>query len=73
MYWFIILFKSNFKILEGLLRAYAVHNTTISYCQGMNYIMGYIFSNLHNEEDAFYLFGSIMEKYLASLYLNGFD
>eukprot|EP01016_Furgasonia_blochmanni_P046099 TRINITY_DN658_c0_g1_i5.p1 TRINITY_DN658_c0_g1~~TRINITY_DN658_c0_g1_i5.p1 ORF type:complete len:912 (-),score=280.66 TRINITY_DN658_c0_g1_i5:62-2797(-) len=62
----------NSMILQGLLRTFAHYDRDISYCQGMNYIMGYMFIMFLDEEVAFNVFCVCMKKHIGHLFLNEF-
>lgn len=51
----------NPTILHSLLRTYAYFHKDISYCQGMNYIAGYIYIKTKNEEYTYRIFEYLME------------
>jgi hypothetical protein len=53
--------------LRRLLSAYGVHNPTVGYCQSLNFIAGIALLFLE-EEDAFWLFATILEKLLPEDY-----
>lgn len=40
--------------LKNVLYAYAIRNPSLLYCQGMNYIVGFLLINKFNEEEAFW-------------------
>ena len=40
-------------VLTDLLKTYAFFNKEIEYCQGMNFIAGFLLMVLHDEETAF--------------------
>ena len=54
--------------LKNILVCYSIRNTSIGYCQGMNFIGGRILLVMGNEEQAFWLFIQIMEKILSIIY-----
>ena len=63
------------EALYRVLRAYAVHNRKVAYCQGMSYVAGMFLCQGVNEEQAFWMFRQFMhaEKYnLCGLYEDGF-
>ena len=49
------------QILKNLLKAYAAHDREVSYCQGMNYMMGFLYINLQDPELSFKCFCKTME------------
>ena len=54
--------------LKNILICYSTRNTSVGYCQGMNFIGGRILLIMGNEEQAFWLFIQIMEKILPIVY-----
>ena len=54
--------------LHNLLRLYAHHNTDVSYCQGMNYIMGFLYINLQDEEETFRFYVALMDRRMGHLF-----
>ena len=54
--------------LKNILVCYSIRNTSVGYCQGMNFIGGRILLVMGNEEQAFWLFTQIMEKILSIIY-----
>eukprot|EP00371_Babesia_bovis_P000912 XP_001609559.1 TBC domain containing protein [Babesia bovis T2Bo] len=56
--------ESNYtqQILFNVLRAYAMYNPDVGYCQGMAFIAGMLVIYM-DEEDAFYTMISVMEKH----------
>ena len=61
--------KENFlEKLKNILICYSTRNTSVGYCQGMNFIGGRILLIMGNEEQAFWLFIIIMEKILPVIY-----
>lgn len=61
-----ILFKNNYekgqRILFNVLKAYSNYNSELGYCQGMAFIVA-IFILYMNEEDAFFMLISLLDKY----------
>ncbi|CRG94985.1 GTPase-activating protein, putative [Plasmodium gallinaceum] len=61
-----ILFKNNYekgqKILFNVLKAYSNYNSDLGYCQGMAFIVA-TFILYMNEEDAFFMLISLLDKY----------
>jgi hypothetical protein len=53
--------------LRRVLRAYALHNTSVGYCQSLNFIVGMMLLFLH-EEDAFWLLVTVIETLLPPDY-----
>jgi len=57
------------KVLADLLRTYALYNPEIEYCQGMNYVAGFLLMVLKNEEVAFKTLTVIVSKFgMADLF-----
>ena len=47
---------------------YSIRNTTVGYCQGMNFIVGRLLLIMDNEEQVFWIFIQIIEKMLPLFY-----
>ena len=63
--------NKNDKFLEKLkniLVCYSIRNSTVGYCQGMNFIGGTILLIMENEEQAFWVFIQILERILPITY-----
>ena len=61
--------KENFlEKLKNILICYSTRNTSVGYCQGMNFIGGRLLLIMGNEEQAFWLFIEIMEKIMPVIY-----
>ena len=54
--------------LKNILICYSIRNTTVGYCQGMNFIGGRLLLIMGNEEQTFWLFIQIMEHILPITY-----
>ena len=54
--------------LKNILVCYSIRNTTVGYCQGMNFIGGRILLIMGNEEQTFWLFIQLMEEILPITY-----
>jgi hypothetical protein len=54
--------------LKNILMCYSIRNTTVGYCQGMNFIVGRLLLIMDNEEQAFWIFVQIIEKILPIFY-----
>lgn len=55
--------------LRNVLKVYASYNSTVGYCQGMNYIAGTLYACLQDEEATFKCMVGLIERYgLDSLY-----
>ena len=51
--------------LKNVLICYSIRNTTVGYCQGMNFIAGRILLIMGDEEQTFWIFIQLLEKYLS--------
>jgi hypothetical protein len=49
--------------LRNILKAYAIRNATLSYCQGLNFVVGHMLRYL-TEEEAFWVYCCILENIL---------
>ena len=47
--------------MRNILASYAKRNSSVGYCQGMNYLAGMIVRVVENEEDAFWTFWNLFE------------
>ena len=56
------------QILKNLLKAYAAHDREVSYCQGMNYMMGFIYVTTKDSNEAFKIFCCMMDLFLKELF-----
>jgi len=56
------------KSLRNVLVCYSTRNTTIGYCQGMNFIVSRLLLILGNEEHTFYVFYQLLESFLRLNY-----
>jgi hypothetical protein len=54
--------------LKNILMCYSIRNTTVGYCQGMNFIVGRLLLIMDNEEQVFWIFIQIIEKILPLFY-----
>ncbi|XP_078088418.1 growth hormone-regulated TBC protein 1-like isoform X2 [Mustelus asterias] len=54
--------------LFNILVAYGNHNKTIGYCQGMNFIAGYLLIVTKDEEKAFWLLDALIAKIVPDFY-----
>merc|ERR1719262_1617698 len=60
------------KLLR-VLHAYANHNTSVGYCQGMNFVAGLLLLVSGSEEEAFWMFVCLMDNgKLAGFYKENF-
>ena len=61
--------KENFqKSLRNILVCYSTRNSSIGYCQGMNFVVSRLLLILGNEEYTFWVFYQIMEYFLSVYY-----
>lgn len=57
--------------LKRILKTYAIVNPTLDYCQGMNFIAGFLYLSLDREESyAFAVLREVIEKYQMSQLFN---
>ena len=56
------------KSLRNILLCYSTRNTSVGYCQGMNFIICRLLLIMGNEEQTFWLFVQIMEYFLSLFY-----
>ena len=54
--------------LKNILMCYSIRNTSIGYCQGMNFIVCRLLLIMDNEEQVFWIFIQIIEKILPIIY-----
>ena len=60
--------KEFLSKLKNILICYSIRNTSIGYCQGMNFIVCRLLLIMDNEEQAFWIFVQIIEKILPIIY-----
>ncbi len=60
--------KSFLSKLKNILICYSIRNTSIGYCQGMNFIVCRLLLIMDNEEQVFWIFIQIIEKILPIIY-----
>ena len=61
--------NENFqKSLRNVLVCYSTRNSSIGYCQGMNFVVSRLLLILGNEEHTFWVFYQIMEHFLSLNY-----
>ena len=60
--------KSFLTKLKNILICYSIRNTSIGYCQGMNFIVGRLLLIMDNEEQVFWIFIQIIEKILPIIF-----
>ncbi|CAI2382423.1 unnamed protein product [Moneuplotes crassus] len=58
------------KKLLRILVSYSKRNSTVGYCQGMNFLAGMIVRVVHNEEQAFWIMCSLLENILPLDYFS---
>ncbi|KAM3131378.1 hypothetical protein pb186bvf_016560 [Paramecium bursaria] len=61
------------SILQSLLRIYSYFNQDVGYCQGMNYIAGYLYLTFNNESTTYIVFDKVMELYFKPIFMNDFQ
>jgi len=55
-------------MLENLLRGYSHLNKELTYCQGMNYVMGFCYINLQDPNITFKCFVRLMEWHVKPIF-----
>ena len=58
--------------MQDLLKSYAAYDKKISYCQGMNYVMGFLYINTQDPEASFKIFVSIMDRFMKGIFDDDF-
>ena len=53
--------------MQNILLCYSVRNTTVGYCQGMNFLVARLLLIMENEEETFWIFVQIMEQLVSLL------
>uniref|UniRef100_UPI0037E70D09 growth hormone-regulated TBC protein 1-A isoform X1 n=1 Tax=Semicossyphus pulcher TaxID=241346 RepID=UPI0037E70D09 len=56
------------KVLYNVLLAYGTHNPSVGYCQGMNFIAGYLLIITKDEEKSFWLMDALLGRILPDYY-----
>ncbi|XP_037343710.2 growth hormone-regulated TBC protein 1-A-like [Pungitius pungitius] len=56
------------RALYNVLLAYGHHNTEVGYCQGMNFIAGYLMIITKDEEKSFWLMDALLGRMLPDFY-----
>uniref|UniRef100_A0A3B3BUC0 Growth hormone-regulated TBC protein 1 n=1 Tax=Oryzias melastigma TaxID=30732 RepID=A0A3B3BUC0_ORYME len=56
------------KVLHNVLLAYGHHNPDVGYCQGMNFIAGYLIIITKDEEKSFWLMDALLGRILPDYY-----
>uniref|UniRef100_UPI00398F4F87 growth hormone-regulated TBC protein 1-A isoform X1 n=3 Tax=Pristiophorus japonicus TaxID=55135 RepID=UPI00398F4F87 len=54
--------------LFNILVAYGTHDKTVSYCQGMNFVAGYLLIVTKDEEKSFWLLDALIQKIVPEFY-----
>ncbi|KAL4511896.1 hypothetical protein ABPG72_012741 [Tetrahymena utriculariae] len=65
--------RINSNQLQSLLRIFAYYNTDISYCQGMNYIAGFLYLIILDEASTYKAFHTVMNTYFKQLLTDNFE
>ncbi|KAL4471664.1 hypothetical protein ABPG74_008557 [Tetrahymena malaccensis] len=65
--------RINSNQLQSLLRIFAYYNTDISYCQGMNYIAGFLYLIILDEAQTYKAFHTVMNTYFKQLLTDNFE
>ncbi|XP_055010589.1 growth hormone-regulated TBC protein 1-A [Boleophthalmus pectinirostris] len=60
--------QCQLKSLYNVLRAYGHHNQAVGYCQGMNFIAGYLLIITKDEEKSFWLMDALIGRILPDYY-----
>jgi len=58
----------NQEELKDILKAYAAFDKEVSYCQGMNYIMGFFYLHEHDPELSFKSFVKLMDRHMKVMF-----
>ena len=58
----------NQEELKNILKAYAAFDREISYCQGMNYIMGFFYLHEQDAEVSFKSFVKLMDRHMKVMF-----
>jgi hypothetical protein len=56
--------------LSNILHTYAIVNPTLDYCQGMNFIAGFLYIMTKNEALAFTIMREVIKKYDLAILFN---
>ena len=56
------------KSLRNVLICYTTRNTSVGYCQGMNFVVSRLLLIMRDEEQTFWLFLQIMESIVSLIY-----
>ena len=60
--------ENKVKRLNAILLAYSKRNINVGYCQGFNFIVGYLLDIYSNDEEVFWLFTSIIDNIFPTDY-----
>jgi len=63
----------NQEELKEILKAYAAFDKEVSYCQGMNYIMGFFYLHERDAEMSFKSFVKLMERHMKTMFDKDFS
>ena len=55
-----------------MLKVYACSNRELLYCQGMNYLAGYLYIRLRNVDQAYEIFEKLMNERFSELFAKEF-
>lgn len=58
------------QVLTNILKTYAFFNPEIEYCQGMNFVAGFLYLVFNDEEIAFKALHEVVERYEMTELLN---
>ena len=59
--------------MNDMLRCYAFYNPKVGYYQGMNYLMGFLYTILKEENTTFEFFVNLIEKKMEDLFDNNLE
>jgi|JI6StandDraft_1071083.scaffolds.fasta_scaffold08475_1 hypothetical protein len=59
-------------LLNSMLKVYACSNRELLYCQGMNYLAGYLYIRLRNVDQAYEIFEKLMNERFSELFAKEF-
>eukprot|EP00656_Telonema_subtile_P052214 TRINITY_DN7215_c0_g1_i3.p1 TRINITY_DN7215_c0_g1~~TRINITY_DN7215_c0_g1_i3.p1 ORF type:complete len:490 (-),score=131.28 TRINITY_DN7215_c0_g1_i3:148-1617(-) len=59
---------ARLKIQQRVLAAFGVHDSALAYCQGMNFICGFLLVVLDNEEDSFWCLAAMVQQLLPGYF-----
>lgn len=58
------------SVLENFLRTFAHNNPELNYCQGMNYLIGFIYITMKNEDVSYKIFHQLINTHLKPVFTN---